>query len=121
MYISFGPSDFIRNADPFLNYSRENNRKVWCFQWGFGGKKKSPADIQVKTSLSLFQVDVKEHGFRNFTALRKTHPGLKVEVAVGGWGEGGEKYSAMVADKTKRATFIRSIIGENTQAAFHKV
>lgn len=58
-------------------------------------------------------MDVQQHGFKNFTELRKKHPGLKVEVAVGGWGEGGEKYSAMVSDKSKRVTFIRSIVGES--------
>lgn len=58
------------------------------------------------------QVDVEENGFKNFTQLRKKYPKLKLELAVGGWGEGGSKYSQMVHSKQRRQTFIASIIGK---------
>ncbi|KAG8222302.1 hypothetical protein J437_LFUL001844 [Ladona fulva] len=54
--------------------------------------------------------DIDKRGFFNFTDLKNKHPGLKTEVAVGGWGEGGRKYSELTSVKARRDVFIRSVV-----------
>nr|ABB97081.2 chitinase [Ostrinia furnacalis]3W4R_A Chain A, Chitinase [Ostrinia furnacalis] len=56
------------------------------------------------------ELDVDKNGFKNFTSLRSKHPGVKFTVAVGGWAEGGSKYSKMVAAKSTRMAFVRSVV-----------
>lgn len=57
-------------------------------------------------------MDIEKNGFQKFTDLKSKHPNVKFQVAVGGWAEGGEKYSAMVAQKSKRDAFISSVVGK---------
>ncbi|XP_071573551.1 endochitinase-like [Temnothorax nylanderi] len=56
------------------------------------------------------EVDVQKGGFSKFVALKEKHPHLKTLVAIGGWGEGGKKYSAMVSVKARRDSLISSIV-----------
>ncbi|CAH0402515.1 unnamed protein product [Chilo suppressalis] len=56
------------------------------------------------------ELDVNKCGFKNFTALRSCHPNVKFMVAVGGWGEGGSKYSKMVSKNNTRTAFVRSVV-----------
>ena len=42
--------------------------------------------------------------------LKKQNPKLKVMLAIGGWNEGGKKYSAMAKTSQSRRKFIDSVV-----------
>jgi chitinase len=42
--------------------------------------------------------------------LRKQNPDLKTLIAIGGWNEGSEKYSAMARDPARRRVFVQSVV-----------
>ncbi|XP_052744323.1 endochitinase [Bicyclus anynana] len=54
--------------------------------------------------------DIETKGFANFTSLKVDYPEVKFIVVIGGWNEGGAKYSKMVSTRASRKTFIDSII-----------
>ena len=51
-------------------------------------------------------------GYAKFVALKNKYPNLKPMLAVGGWGEGGRKYSQMASVPSRRQSFVRSVVGE---------
>ncbi|XP_071529840.1 endochitinase [Panulirus ornatus] len=56
------------------------------------------------------EVDVAKRGFQNFTDLANANPHLQTMLAIGGWGEGGKKYSQMAGVPARRASLIGSIV-----------
>ncbi|KAL7648069.1 UNVERIFIED_CONTAM: hypothetical protein RMT77_001686 [Armadillidium vulgare] len=63
--------------------------------------------------------DVDKMGFANFTALPQKYPGLQTMLAIGGWGEGGKKYSQMAGVPERRRSLIRSIVEYMNRYGFH--
>ncbi|XP_013790443.2 endochitinase-like [Limulus polyphemus] len=55
-------------------------------------------------------LDFSEAGYKRFTQLRVRYPHLRLFLSVGGWGEGGEKYSQMVRQKERRDAFVKSAL-----------
>lgn len=49
-------------------------------------------------------------GYKRFNDLKRKHSNLKTILAIGGWDEGGQKYSDMVSSKERRATFVQSAV-----------
>lgn len=48
--------------------------------------------------------------YQDFLRLRELSPSSKLMLSVGGWGEGGQKYSDMVSTGAGRKVFIESVI-----------
>lgn len=55
---------------------------------------------------------VANNQFEKLKNLKTKNPDLRVSVAVGGWGEGGKKYSELVSVKERRNVFVKSVVGE---------
>lgn len=43
-------------------------------------------------------------------ALKAQNPSLKVMIGLGGWNEGGRKYSRMVSSSESRQKFVKSVV-----------
>lgn len=56
------------------------------------------------------EYDVDKQGYKRFMDLKKKWPDLKLMLAVGGWDEGGKKYSDMAEDKGRRTIFVNSVV-----------
>ncbi|XP_076061874.1 endochitinase-like [Oratosquilla oratoria] len=64
------------------------------------------------------ELDINQNGYRRFVALKEKFPNIRTSLAVGGWAEGGKKYSQMVSQKERRASFIRSVVQTLTDYGF---
>ena len=49
-------------------------------------------------------------GYGKFAALKTYNRDLKTLLAIGGWNEGSRRFSPLVADPSRRRTFIKSAI-----------
>uniref|UniRef100_A0A0P5EPK0 chitinase n=1 Tax=Daphnia magna TaxID=35525 RepID=A0A0P5EPK0_9CRUS len=54
--------------------------------------------------------DIEQGGYAKFVALKEKYPHLKPMLAVGGWGEGGKKYSQMASVPARRQAFVSSVV-----------
>jgi chitinase len=48
--------------------------------------------------------------YKSAVALKSLNPGLRVMLAIGGWNEGGKKYSQMSSSPESRRRFIKSAV-----------
>lgn len=48
--------------------------------------------------------------YKTAVGLKQVNPNLKVLIAIGGWNEGGKKYSDMAATKMSRDKFVQSVV-----------
>ena len=69
--------------------------------------EKSKFDFLMSMTLIRFRTT---EGFERFVGLKQKWPELKTLVAIGGWAEGGDKYSRMVEQESRRSTFIKSVV-----------
>lgn len=51
-----------------------------------------------------------EGSYEDFFRLKKLSPRSKLMLSVGGWAEGGQKYSEMASSQTSRAAFIQGVL-----------
>ncbi|XP_052866000.1 endochitinase-like [Anopheles cruzii] len=64
--------------------------------------------FEIKPTNAKF--DILQDGFKKFSELKKSTPGLKLSLAVGGWAHGGEPFHKMVSTLDGRQTFIFSAV-----------
>lgn len=55
-------------------------------------------------------LDFNQIGIERFTNLKKKYESTKFLLSVGGWSEGGQKFSEMVSEPGRRKTFVQSVV-----------
>lgn len=55
-------------------------------------------------------LDIDLGGIKNTVALKNINPKLKVLAAIGGWNQGGYKFSLVAENPTLRAQFVKNVV-----------
>jgi len=67
-------------------------------------------DVRVLDSWQDLPDNWGKDGFGRFNKLREQSPETKTLIAIGGWNEGSVKFSAVVANPTIRARFVKNVL-----------
>lgn len=98
-----------RTGDGFFNASSFNPKLCTHVIYSFVGLDANTHEIKSLDSPNELNAEEGgKDGFKSFVTLKEIFPQLKVLVAVGGWTEGSEKYSAMASTQESRNKFIQS-------------
>ncbi|EDV95540.1 probable chitinase 2 [Drosophila grimshawi] len=94
-------------------YSIENFDPSLCTHavYAFAGLDITQSVIK---SLDPWQDLLEEYGkggYERLTGLKRSHPHLKVSLAIGGWNEGSRNYSTLVANVQQRQHFVHQVSG----------
>nr|XP_053653206.1 probable chitinase 10 [Cherax quadricarinatus] len=112
--------------------SQSGDYKLICYYGGWSVYRPEPFDFSVAdidpfscthliysfaglkenehTIISLDEkLDVVQGSYKAAVGLKAKNPALKVMIAIGGWNEGGKKYSRMAKTKANREKFIQSV------------
>jgi chitinase len=91
----------VEDIDPFL---------CTHLVFGFAGLNNSTYTIQSLDPYNDLTVDWGKGAYQRFAGLKELNPELKTLLAIGGWNEGSESYSAMVTIPDRRRVFIHSAL-----------
>lgn len=92
------------------SFSLENIDPSLCTHlvYAFAGLNASSDSVRSLDPWQDLKDDYGKGGYARITELKKTHPHLKVSLAIGGWNEGSRNYSSLVADRERRERFVKS-------------
>nr|XP_027218101.1 probable chitinase 10 isoform X3 [Penaeus vannamei] len=74
--------------------------------YSFAGLKANEYTIQALDE----ETDIVKGAYKAAVGLKNQNPALKVMIAIGGWNEGGKKYSEMASSKQRREKFVASVV-----------
>lgn len=90
----------VENIDPYV---------CTTIIYGFAGLGSDNTIVSLDPWNDLYD-NYGKGAFIRFTNLKNNNTNLKALIAIGGWNEGSTKYSQMVSDPAKRATFTNSVV-----------
>ncbi|XP_061399647.1 probable chitinase 2 [Musca vetustissima] len=92
-------------------YSLDNFDPSLCTHvvYAFAGLDPELSAIKSLDPWQDLKEDYGKGGYERLTGMKRTHPHLKVTLAIGGWNEGSKNYSRMVADPVARGKFVKQV------------
>ncbi|XP_026755923.2 probable chitinase 2 [Galleria mellonella] len=97
-----------RKGDGSFSVNQLNPQLCTHLVYSFAGLNQETNGIKILDS--WLDIEKESGAYNQMVALKNRYPHLKVTIAIGGWNEGSEKYSAMASKKQTRDTFIQSVL-----------
>ncbi|XP_059062527.1 probable chitinase 2 [Achroia grisella] len=97
-----------RKGDGSFNVNQLNPQLCTHLVYSFAGL--NPDTNGIKIMDPWLDIEKESGAYNQMVGLKNRYPHLKVTIAIGGWNEGSEKYSAMASKKESREAFIGSVM-----------